>query len=59
MIVESLHDRRRDDRIAAHVAPEGNQIVNRFFAADAVGRSFKRKIDRKLLQEIERRGALV
>src|SRR6185503_3653706 len=51
--IESLHDRRRDDRIAANVVDELHGIFNRLFAADAFRRGAKRIVDRKVFQKVE------
>src|SRR5262249_12173816 len=57
--VESLHDRRRDDRIAADVVHKLHLIFNRLFPTHAIRRATKRKIQRQVFQKTHDRGSLV
>src|SRR4029079_14469008 len=59
MQIESLHDRRRDDRIAADVVHKLHQVFNRLFPAHAVSGADERKIDRKTLEETKDAGTRV
>src|SRR5262249_35132443 len=45
MEIETLHNRRSDDRIATNVDRKLDRVLNCFLATDSVGRTFKRKIE--------------
>src|SRR5882672_10344989 len=59
MIVEPLDNRRRNYRIAADIASEGYEIIDRLFSADALGRSFEGVVNGKLFEKIQRRRPFV
>src|SRR5215203_642851 len=59
MQIESLHDRRRDDRIAADVTYKLHRVIDRLFPANAVGGPADSEVDRKILQEVYNRRPLV
>ncbi len=59
MKIESLHNRRRDDRISADVVHKLHCIFNSLFAAYTVGRATERKIERKVFEETNNPRALV
>src|SRR6185369_15359208 len=51
MQIESLHDRRRDDRIPTDVIHKLHRIFNSLFPAYAVSRTTEGKIERKIFEE--------
>src|SRR5215212_306925 len=59
MQIESLHDRRRDDRIAADVTHKLHRVLDSLFPAHAVGSPAEREVDRKVLQEVYNRRPLI
>src|SRR5690349_2081927 len=59
MKIKPLHDRRRDDRMAADVVGKLDLILNRLLAAHAVRTALERIIERQLLQKTQNRRTLV
>src|SRR5262245_53785191 len=59
MQIESLHDRRRDDRIAADVIHKLYLVFHSFLTADAVSRAFEREVEWKFVEEADDARTLV
>ena len=59
MHIESLYDRRRNDRIPANVVHKLHRIFNSFFATYTVSRTTERKIQREILEKTDDAGTLV
>src|ERR1700681_294865 len=55
MKIETLHDRGRDDRGAAHGNAKSNRIAGRLFTADSLYRTLERIIERDLFEPVQRR----
>src|SRR5437588_4661016 len=53
--IETLDNRRCDNRQATHFGDKRSYVAGRFLAADSIGRTFKRVVERYLLQPRQRR----
>src|SRR5687768_5178604 len=59
MKIKTLHNRRCEDRIATHFAPEQDNVRRSLFAADAFDATLPRQINRKFLQPAHYRGTAI
>src|ERR1700752_106984 len=59
MQVESLHDRRGDDRVAADIVHKLHRIFDSFLAAYTISRTTKGNIERQIFEETHNAGTLV